>query len=520
MRLLLRCDGGPGIGVGHVVRSLALAEEAVARGHEVALLGRVEGAFLVDLAAAVGPGLRLLGPAPSDRPTDLAASAADYDVLHVDHYDLPDGLLDALLVDGPESPRPVLSTMADGTYGARPADLVVDPTVDAQWSAPPAPARWHLRGSRFVALRRSVTSLRETVVEETGALVPRVLVVMGGVDPTGAAPGVVEALAATGLPLDVTVVASEGTRAALDALAASWSVGSLTVTDPVADLPARMARADLVVSAAGTSVWELCAMRRPMAVLAVVDNQEPGYAALLRAGAAVGLGTATEPLGTAGMADRLSAALADPGLRRDVAAAAGRVVDGLGAWRLVASFEDVLDGATASAGPGEVTVRPATPADAEPLWHWRNDPTTREHSRSQEPVPLESHLAWLTASLARRDRHLLVGEVAGRPVGTIRWDEDSAGEWEVSITVAPDSRGRGVAKGLLAAGEDWLADALDGSAEPGAPKAGDSGRGPGLAAYLAAVHTGNTASQRLFQRSGYLPDLPADGDGFERFVKF
>ena len=79
MRLLLRCDGGPDIGVGHVVRSLALAEEATARGHEVALLGRVEGPFLTALAASVGPGLTLLGPSPSDLPEDLARAAAGFD---------------------------------------------------------------------------------------------------------------------------------------------------------------------------------------------------------------------------------------------------------------------------------------------------------------------------------------------------------------------------------------------------------------------------------------------------------
>ena len=542
MRLLLRCDGGPGIGVGHVVRSLALAEEATARGHEVALLGRVEGAFLTALAASVGPGLTLLGPSPSDQPDDLTRAATGYDALHVDHYDLPEGLLEAVRrqvppTDAGGAATPVLSTMADGRFGARAADLVIDPTVDAQWSDPPAPARWYLGGARFVALRRSVTSLRGA--HTPGADAPgvagsraagsalRVLVVMGGVDPTGAAPRVVDALAATGLELDVVVVATEQTRAPLTTRAHDWRHGTLTVTDPIPDLPTEMASADLVVTAAGTSVWELCAMARPMAVLAVVDNQVPGYRALLRAGAAVGLGSPSAApdtaaldhaaSDTAAMAAALTAVLTDATARHDLATAAGRMVDGLGAWRLVTSLEDVLGGARSSRGPGEVAVRAATMADAELLWHWRNDPATRENSRSHEPVPLESHLAWLQASLARADRHLLVGEVAGQPVGTVRWDHESAGEWEVSITVAPDSRGRGVAAGLLAAGEVWLSREAT-AVDPG-PTTGGPGDRAGVAAYLAAVHTANAASRRLFLGSGYLPDLPADADGFERFVK-
>jgi hypothetical protein len=70
----------------------------------------------------------------------------------------------------------------------------------------------------------------------------------------------------------------------------------------------------------------------------------------------------------------------------------------------------------------------------------------------------------------------------------------------------------------LAAAEDWLASALS-SATGGAATGGDPAALGGLTAYLAAVHTGNAASRRLFLGAGYLPDLPADGDGFERFVK-
>ena len=46
MLVLLRCDGGGRLGVGHVMRSLALAEAAVAAGHRVVVAGQFEGAFL------------------------------------------------------------------------------------------------------------------------------------------------------------------------------------------------------------------------------------------------------------------------------------------------------------------------------------------------------------------------------------------------------------------------------------------------------------------------------------------
>jgi GNAT superfamily N-acetyltransferase len=132
-------------------------------------------------------------------------------------------------------------------------------------------------------------------------------------------------------------------------------------------------------------------------------------------------------------------------------------------------------------------------------------------------VPLESHLAWLLASLERGDRRLLVGERDGAPVGTVRWDHEGHGEWEVSITVAPECRGAGLGGPLLRAGEDWLAQAstADQALRAGQPRAAGE-----LAAYLAVVHADNAASRRLFLSTGYLPDLPADEAGFERYVKW
>jgi len=530
MRILVRCDGGPGIGVGHVVRSLALAEEAIARGHEVALLGRLEGDLLAGLARTVGSGLRLLddsGPGTDDG-AGLAAAAVGYDVLHVDHYEVsarPDELFEAA---GGAGTVPLVSVMADGEFGARPCDVLIDPTIGAQWKPAQAPARWHLRGARYVPLRSDVLARRATEPKPSEGAAARVLVVMGGVDPRACAPAVVDALAATRLDLAVTVVATPKTRPDLERRAREeWLPGRLVVTPPLEDLPAAMAGADIVVTAAGTSVWELCAMARPMAVVAVVDNQVPGYLALLGAGAALGLGGPDDLTDRVKTAQRLVPLLEEPARRAAVAAAAGRLVDGLGAWRVVRAWEECHRAAPDlhQPSPAVVEVRAATLADADVLLRWRNDPATRASSRSHEVVSHDAHLGWLEASLTDPARRLLVGEDSGDPVGTVRWDDEGEGRWQVSITVAPEMRGRGVAGPLLRAAEDWLTTELRGPVAP-APnqsrphRIGNRRAGGELAAYLAVVHESNSPSRRLFLRGGYLPDLPADDLGFERYVKW
>ncbi|MBB4686990.1 GNAT family N-acetyltransferase [Amycolatopsis jiangsuensis] len=150
--------------------------------------------------------------------------------------------------------------------------------------------------------------------------------------------------------------------------------------------------------------------------------------------------------------------------------------------------------------PPAVTARDATEADAELLLSWRNDPRTREASRSTGVIALADHQRWLHGVLADRDRMLLVVEQDAAPVGTVRFDHEGAGEWEVSITLAPRSRGRGLSRIVLAEGERILAQRR------------------GAVAVLAAVHPDNAASGALFERSGYREGAPA-GNGFRRLRK-
>jgi RimJ/RimL family protein N-acetyltransferase len=222
---------------------------------------------------------------------------------------------------------------------------------------------------------------------------------------------------------------------------------------------------------------------------------------------------------------------------------AGReVVDGLGAWRVVRTWEMAqrhahrrwLSGRARASDPESSTTdsleverskrlvaRAATLRDARLLWEWRNDPVTRASSRSSGELPWEDHLQWVTASLSRTDRRLLIVEGPGGTdgsvvaVGTVRWDLEGergpAGDWEVSITVAPDLRGQSLARSVLGAAELALTEMARSDVARSSRTA--------VTAYLAVVHVDNQASLRLFETSGYLPDLPPDSRGFMRFRK-
>ncbi|MCT2588304.1 bifunctional UDP-2,4-diacetamido-2,4,6-trideoxy-beta-L-altropyranose hydrolase/GNAT family N-acetyltransferase [Actinophytocola gossypii] len=436
--LLLRADGGPTIGVGHVARCLAFAEAAVARGWTVTFAG--EAAWLADRFRAL------------DVPVVPAADWAA-DVVLVDHYGL--GEL-------PETRGRVVS-MEDGTYGRRAADVVVDPNLVLAPREPDGTGVY-LGGPRYAPLRADVVAARRARSGVPGDP-PRVVVVMGGGAAADTVAAAVAALRDTGLPMSVRAIAAGEVPLPPAGPGQHFAVGP-----PTPELPTLFAEADLVVSAAGVTLTELCCVGAPAALVQLVDNQATGYRAALSLGLAAGLGTPADlPAASADLRDLLS----DPDRRAALAEAAAATVDGGGVDR-------VLDAAT-------LTVREATLADARTLLAWRNDPDTRAWSRGSQPVAAQVHESWLRRTIADPDHLLLVVERDTTPLGTVRFDRIEPGTWEVSIVVAPEHRGHGLAGRILMVGQGALHARV------------------GPATLLATVHEANTPSMALFRRAGYHP---------------
>lgn len=98
----------------------------------------------------------------------------------------------------------------------------------------------------------------------------------------------------------------------------------------------------------------------------------------------------------------------------------------------------------------KITLRRAGMQDAQLLFDWRNDPVTRTGSLQSEPLDWEKHLRWLAACLDNSFRALYIVELADEAVGTVRADK-TGNEYELSWTVAPEKRGRGLGRELVAA---------------------------------------------------------------------
>ncbi|SCG72644.1 PseG/SpsG family protein [Micromonospora coxensis] len=351
-RIGLRCDAGPRRGVGHLVRCLALGEEFLARGATVELFGTVErvGWAAAQLTARGIP----LHPGP-DTPRGLveAARAHRLDAMVLDSYDLDPAGAGALRAAG-------VTTLAvvDGDTRGQDADLYLDQNFGADTDTATGPdtsggtvagtgtgtaAGRLLAGTRYALLRDSVIAARPAAPRMATAVGrPRVLAFFGGTDAVGAAPVLTRVLLGTGHPMELTVVVG---RPEIEADLEEVTPGrgqTLRPVPPTDALPALIGAADLVVSAAGTSTWELCCLGAPSALVCVVDNQRESYHRVVAHGLAAGLGELPElaAAGVAGRAARAAAAgtlrglLTSPRRRAALSARGWATVDGQGRARV------------------------------------------------------------------------------------------------------------------------------------------------------------------------------------------
>jgi UDP-2,4-diacetamido-2,4,6-trideoxy-beta-L-altropyranose hydrolase len=96
-----------------------------------------------------------------------------------------------------------------------------------------------------------------------------------------------------------------------------------------------VSRSDLVVTAAGQTMYECLATGVPTIVVGVADNQTRQLVAAIRAGAALDGGWITDARWPATLERSLARAIGDASLRRRIARSAATLVDGKGALRVV-----------------------------------------------------------------------------------------------------------------------------------------------------------------------------------------
>jgi spore coat polysaccharide biosynthesis predicted glycosyltransferase SpsG len=326
MRFLLRSDASATTGTGHVVRCLTLAEELRARRHEVTLAGEVAVPWLTSWIADLE--VTHL-PVRADGMEGVDGRA--WDAVVVDSYRIPANELSVL---GGTVP---LLAIIDGDDRGITAAHYVDPNLGAEEIPRDAAIAARLSaGSRFALIRREIVRLRHAD-RAIAADRPKVLVVFGGTDPTGAALRVAGALDPLLARADITIVAAPDHAARLDSLIG----GRARLLPPTPRLPAELDAADLVITAAGTGAWEVCTLGIPAVFAAVVPNQREGLARIVEGGLGLGVDASTSPQRIVDAVGLAVGLLDDADARAGLSARSLAAFDGLGAGRVADELERI-----------------------------------------------------------------------------------------------------------------------------------------------------------------------------------
>ncbi len=423
MHIALWADGSATVGAGHLIRSRLVGQALRARGHRV----------------------HWLTPTPTG-PASWAWRDIDFEQAAAP----PQQGYDLLLGDGNDAQGPVLRPsvwLHDRPAGPHPeVDLVID--AAAQASDYPSvlaclgPAYRLLQNIFFATPWRGGTGL---------------LIVPGGTDATDLLPSLATTLTAAQRQA-ARVVGCDDAKARRLGFAAG--LGSLTA----AELAQRMATASVCLVTASTVAWEALAVGCPVVAVEVVVNQADSAAALRSLGVPVlprdGLGN---------LAEQVTAAKVCPAPIDDQAAE--RIADRIEDLRWTRQ-QNVL--------------RSARYGDARQLYDWAIDPAVAKSRLRPAEITWEGHLRWLATSLSDADSRLFIAEDAQGPTGTVRVTRQ-ADVATVSITVAPERRGQGMGRRLLAALQEFATDRR-------------------FAHRLRAlIRSDNTASLVCFEKAGYTP---------------
>ena len=273
---VLRADASGLIGVGHVMRSLALGEALLDAGFDAVLAS-------VDLPAGMREEARKCGITVVDLQCDpfgfddaLATLSLNGAVLVIDGYKFEREFFAEL-----ENRATSFVVIDDNVETKALAPSVVinqNPHATAEMYAHMSGTPQLLLGLQYVLLRREV---REATKLSVVPVAKKVFVAMGGSDFLNLTEPIVRALRDLDIELCVAVGPTNSQRQQIEETVRSIPRARVTLQ---ADYITELASSSLAILAAGSSLWEAAALGVPSIGLIVADNQMNAAQAFLNDG--------------------------------------------------------------------------------------------------------------------------------------------------------------------------------------------------------------------------------------------
>jgi UDP-2,4-diacetamido-2,4,6-trideoxy-beta-L-altropyranose hydrolase len=468
MQIYFRCDAGSQIGLGHLVRSLALAQmlQPFFRPH---FLIRNPDPALADQITACHFGFT---PLPEASPYDPEARRLTTSILQTGDLVVLDGYHFTTSYQQILKQAGLLLVCIDDLQ-AFPfaADVIINQAggvLPEGYQIPP-----HTRlclGPDYALLREPfLLAAREP---RPVTLVERIFLNMGGADPHNDTGRILQQLTALDPDILVEVVTGSafGHGEALVALAAAHP--GIRIHQGLSALAMRqlMQSCQAAILPPSSVAYEWCCVGGPLFLYQTAGNQSAMRAFLIREQLAADY-------------DTFAAFRQQPDVKTTITrqlAQQRKYFCGQSPKNLRGVFNQLYFSHW-------LELRPAAAEDMMLLYDWANDPEVRQNSFNQSPIPLEVHKIWFENKIKEETSLFLVARVRGIPAGMIRYDLREA-QGVISYLVDRHFRGRSLGAVLLQKGEEAL-----------------RARHPEISTLVGHVQETNLASVISFRKNHYTP---------------
>lgn len=343
VHLIIRADASSSSGMGHVMRSLALAQHWTAMKGKATFLSWCESDILRNLIQTSGTEFIPLSK-PHPDPHDLHSTLKllkEIEKQHIktvgdtwlalDGYHFDSNYQQALGDAGCK----LLVTDDTAHLPRYHADILVNQNLDAEMLPYKTDSETlKLLGTNYALIRQEFAG-RKPAQRQTPDKAFNVLVTLGGSDEANTTLKIVEALALLArrdMNVKIVLGPTNFHRASLERFKSSMP-GELQLISTTTTMPELMAWADIAISAAGSTCWELAYMGVPMILIVLAENQVGIANGLAKRGLAVNLGWHTQV--TAEEIAQAFENLSQSAHGRDQMSRMGRaLIDGQGATRV------------------------------------------------------------------------------------------------------------------------------------------------------------------------------------------
>ena len=331
--ILFRADGNKEIGTGHVMRCLSIADALNSLGETCAFV--TADANMKDIINARGYACNILGSDYSDMDREVNAllrldSFKTAQMVIVDSYYASDDYLYALSAHKK-------TAFINDYLTLRPATVNINYNVFADsgnfTNKEEGIKSVEIMGPKYAPLRREFQGLKAIDIKEVAG---NILFLAGGSDPLHVALNFAKEIVKHSDDNHFNIVVgslSEDLEAIKDI--ADDSKGRIEVKHNVSDMKSLMASSDLAVSAAGSTLYELCACGVPTVNYILADNQRLVSESFRDKGVMLSAGDVRDhPLFYENLYSMINDLSKDEKKRRELSERAHCLVDGNGAARL------------------------------------------------------------------------------------------------------------------------------------------------------------------------------------------